>query len=68
MAPTEENSMEKLTADNYLGWTFDMKFILAGKDLWDIVEGTEVIEDDFTEKQMRKSRIQEFMSPSKGLS
>ena len=33
-----------------------MKCILTGKDLWDIVEGSEVIEDDFTEKQLREFR------------
>ena len=56
MAPTEENNTEKLTADNYHGWSFDMKCILTGKDLWDIVEGSEVIEDDFTEKQLKEFR------------
>ena len=34
MAPTEENVTEKLTADNYHDWSFDMKMVLTGKDLW----------------------------------
>ena len=34
-------SMEKLTSENYHNWKFDMKMMLVGNDLWDIVTGDE---------------------------
>ena len=34
--------VEKLTSDNYHNWKFDMKMVLVGRDLWDIVTGDEV--------------------------
>ena len=35
--------VEKLTADNYHHWKFQMKMCLIGKDLWEIVTGTETL-------------------------
>ena len=35
--------VEKLTADNYHHWKFQMKMCLLGKDLWEIVTGTETL-------------------------
>ena len=43
--------MEKLTADNYGDWKFQMQMLLIGKDLWEIVEGTEVLPDDANQHQ-----------------
>ena len=56
MAPTDENNTEKLTADNYHAWSFDMRMVLTGKDLWDIVDGTEVVEENYTDKQSKDFR------------
>ena len=36
---------EKLTADNYHTWKFNMKMFLIGKDLWDIVNGSEILDE-----------------------
>ena len=46
MASTEETSygkIEKLNADNYHTWKFNLKMILKMKNLWDIVTGTETV-------------------------
>ena len=44
MSSNEETmfGVEKLTSDNYHNWKFDMKMVLVGRDLWDIVTGDEV--------------------------
>jgi hypothetical protein len=43
--------MEKLNSENYHNWKFDMKMLLVGKDLWDIVTGEEKLEEEATEKE-----------------
>ena len=65
MATTEEKTqMQKLTANNYHNWNFDMKMVLVGKDLWDIVDGVEVIaeEDSEDKKKDFRKRDQKAMS------
>ena len=51
MMATEDTSfkIEKLTAENYHSWKFNMKMYLIGKDLWEIVTGDEIILDDMSE-------------------
>ena len=58
---TEELSckFEKLTADNYHSWKFNMKMYLIGKDLWEIVTGTEVLSDEASEAEKRKFKKDE---------
>ena len=48
--------IEKLTADNYHSWKFNMRMYLIGKDLWEIVTGAEVMDNDLSdaEKQIFK--------------
>lgn len=46
--------IEKLTAENYHSWKFNMKMYLIGKDLWEIVTGDETIEDDMQEAEKRR--------------
>ena len=48
--------MEKLTADNYHSWKFNTRMYLIGKDLWQIVTGAEVMDNDLSdaEKQIFK--------------
>ena len=46
MAMSNEDAlfkMEKLNTENYHSWKFSMKMFLIGKDLWEIVQGTEVL-------------------------
>jgi hypothetical protein len=40
-----------LTSENYHLWKFDMKMLLIGKDVWDIVAGEEILEDDASKKE-----------------
>ena len=35
--------VDKLTYDNYPHWKFNMKMCLVGRDLWEIVDGTETL-------------------------
>ena len=48
--------LEKLTVENYHGWKFSVKMYLIGKDLWDIVQGTEVLAEDANEDDKKKFR------------
>ena len=53
MAVAEQLSsfnFEKLGLDNYIEWKFSMKMYLTGKDLWEIVNGTEVFDNDASEE------------------
>ena len=66
MASTEEINyrMEKLSSDNYYNWKFDMRMLLIGKDLWDIVSGAEVVANDASpaQKDSFRKRDQKAMS------
>ena len=52
-------AVEKLTSSTYGHWKFEMKVYLISRDLWDIVEGTEELEDDATEKEKKEFRKRE---------
>ena len=57
--------VEKLTADTYFSWKFNMHMYLMGKDLWEIVSGTEVLAQDEADANVRsqfKKREQKAMS------
>ena len=53
---------EKLVADNYHSWKFNMKMYLMGRDLWDIVQGTEVVEEDANAENLRKFKKRENLA------
>ena len=61
MMATEDTSfkIEKLTAENYHSWKFNMKMYLIGKDLWEIVTGDEIILDDMSEAVKREIKKRE---------
>lgn len=61
MAAAEDTGfkVEKLTAENYHSWKFNMKMILIGKDLWEIVNGTETLDEDADENKQRKFKKRE---------
>ena len=40
----------KLNRKNYHAWNFSMKMMLIGRDLWDLVEGSEVLPERATPK------------------
>ena len=50
------NGMEKLTADTYHKWKFNMMMSLIGRDLWEIVEGSEVLVRGANENQRMQFR------------
>jgi hypothetical protein len=51
--------VEKLTSENYHNWKFDMKMLLVGKDLWDIVTGDEILEEDAEDQERSRFRKRE---------
>ena len=61
MAAAEDTSfkVEKLTADNYHSWKFNMKMLLIGKDLWEIVNGTETLDENANENERARFRKRE---------
>ena len=62
---TEESGLlkvEKLTAENYNTWKFNMKMYLIGKDLWDIVKGTETLSETASAEETRKFKKKENLA------
>ena len=51
--------IEKLTGENYHNWKFQMKMCLIGKDLWEIVTGTEVLAEGASAQEQRSFRKRE---------
>ena len=43
--------VEKLSADNYHTWKFDMKMLLMRNDVWEIVTGDEVLDENASVKE-----------------
>ena len=48
-----------LTNENYASWKFDMKMLLIGKDVWDIVTGEETLQESATNKERTSFRKRE---------
>ena len=46
--------VEKLTGENYYAWKFQMKMALIGKDLWEIVTGDEILNEDAPVVEQKK--------------
>ena len=61
----EENKMQQLTGDNYHEWKFSMKWLLMGLDLWDLVDGSEVLPERAGQKQQEKFRKRQNLALSK---
>ena len=61
----EECHKVQLTGDNYHEWKFSMKWLLMGLDLWDLVDGTEVLPDRAGQKQQEKFRKRQNLALSK---
>ena len=59
MATITNGNFPALTSDNYYAWKFDMKMSLIGRDIWDIVTGDEILEENATEKEVRIFRKRE---------
>ena len=51
--------IEKLTGENYHNWKFQMKMCVIGKDLWEIVTGTEVLAEGASAQEQRSFRKRE---------
>ena len=54
--------VEKLKGENFHSWKFQMKMHLIGKDLWDIVNGAEMLNADATAEQQRRFRKRENLA------
>ena len=52
-------SFPALSSDNYYAWKFDMKMLLIGRDVWDIVTGDEELEEGATQKEERSFKKRE---------
>ena len=44
-------SIDKLDSSNWMTWKFQIKHLLLAKDLWGIVDGTEVLAENASEQQ-----------------
>ena len=56
---------EKLTADSdYHHWKFNMQMYLMGRDLWEAVEGTDILPEDANADQRRKHKKRDNMAMS----
>ena len=54
--------IEKLTAENYHSWKFNIKMSLIVKDLWEIVQGTETLAEDASAEEQRKFKKRENLA------
>ena len=59
MMATDEFKFEKLAAENYHTWRFNMKMYLIGKDLWAIVTGVETLTEGATADQKKQFKKRE---------
>ena len=63
---TDNFEIQKLQgAEDYHAWKFSMRMFLLGRDLWEIVEGTETIDEYETDSDIRKFRRRENHALSK---
>ena len=47
-----QSQVQKLSgSEDYFNWKFDMEMLLIGKDLWDIVQGTEVLDKNNKDRE-----------------
>ena len=51
MAEIDKWSIDKLDSSNWMTWKFQIKHLLLAKDLWGLVDGTEVLQDDASAQQ-----------------
>ena len=49
-------NFDKLNMDNYHAWEFSMRMFLIGKNLWEIVQGTETLPNDANDDAKDKFR------------
>ena len=56
--------VERLTAETYHSWKFNMRMFLVGKDVWEIVEGTEVLPEGAGQDVRKKFRKRENLALS----
>ena len=52
MAEDSTFKVEKMTAENYHAWKFNMKMYLIGTDLWEIVSGTNAQKKAFKKREI----------------
>jgi hypothetical protein len=57
-------NVAKLNGENYHNWKFSMKMYLMGKDLWGIVQRTEVLQAAASDKQKEAFRKREHTAMS----
>ena len=51
MTEIDKWSIDKLDSSNWITWKFQIKHLLLAKDLWGLVDGTEVLQDDASAQQ-----------------
>ena len=56
MSEEISNKPVKLNGDNFHSWKFNMRMYLIGKDLWDIVDGGEVLGENATAAEREQFR------------
>ena len=59
-----DSRVDKLNGTNYHNWKFNVRMLLIGKDLWEIVEGTESIGVGANEAEVKKFRRRENLALS----
>ena len=61
-AQDTQRNLPLLMDDNYHSWKFTMKMQLIGKGLWEITEGTEVVEEGARQQDIRYFKKRENMA------
>ena len=55
---------EKLNGENYHTWKWRAKMHLVGKELWDVVDGAETLDETASEKVKKEFKKKENLSLS----
>ena len=61
---SDEVKFKKLTGENWNTWKFNMKMLLMGKDIWDIVTGDDILPEEANEERRRKHKRRDQLAMS----
>ena len=61
---SDEVKFKKLTGENWNTWKFNMKMLLMGKDIWDIVTGDDILPEEANEERRRKHKGRDQLAMS----
>ena len=56
--------VERLTAENYFSWKFNMKMFLIGKKLWEMVTAAESLPGTASQEEQKRFKMRDNPAPA----